>query len=90
MSKVFVAIYDDSAVRILHKFYHETPITVYRTTNVGFVEELSAIGHEPLAVLLEEDIEDLRKGNYKDNSLDPDDILFLQKSLPKWEWTQPS
>lgn len=89
MAKVFVAIYDDSATKIPHRFYHEGQNTVYRTTNVGFVEELSAIGHEPLAVLLEEDIQELEKGTYTGDNMTQEDLDFLKDSLIRWAWFDP-
>lgn len=89
MAKVFVAIYDDSATKIPHRFYHEGQNTIYRTTNVGFVEQLSALGHEPDAVLLEEDIEDLQNDTFTGDNMDPADIHFLKTSFIKWAWLNP-
>lgn len=84
MPKVFIAMYDDSARKVPCRMFHKTPNTIYRTANMGFVEELSAAGFEPTAVLLEEDIETIKDGTYSDDALSAEDVTFLKDHLSHW------
>lgn len=87
MAKIFFAIYDDSTRKVPHRTFQKIPYVIYRTTNMGFVEELSGLGFEPTAVLLEEDIAALKDGQHSDDSMTEEDIKFLNDHLEHWEWT---
>lgn len=84
MSKLFFAIYDDAARTIPFRCYHAHQNTIYRTANMGFIEELSGKGFDPTAMLLEEDITDLKAGNYSNEALSPEDITFLKDCISNW------
>lgn len=86
MASVFYAIYDDSATTIPFKMIHRSPITIYRTSNMSLIEEISATGLEPSAVLLEEDIDALRNGGYNNGEVSPTDLDFLTSTISKWEY----
>lgn len=84
MSTVFFGIYDDTTRSIPFKIYHLNPITIYRTANMGFVEELSGLGFEPTAILLEEDIAELKSGSYANESISEKELKFLQETVHRW------
>ncbi len=86
MYKIIFAVYDSTARNVPDKFVQKVPYTIYRSTNTGFIEELSAKGFESSAVLLEEDITALKEGSYTNDGLDPNDIEFFTQHLPLWEW----
>lgn len=86
MSAIFYAIYDDSATTIPFKMIHRSPYTVYRTSKTGLIEEVSALGLEPKAVLLEEDIESLRKGEYTNDEVSGEEMEFLAATVTIWSW----
>lgn len=86
MPTVFYAIYDDAAVRIPFKMIHKSPITVYRTSNMSLIEEISAMGIDPKAVLLEEDIESLKNGGYSNDDVTPEELEFLVNTVSQWEF----
>lgn len=50
---------------------------------MGFIETLGAEGFEPSAVLLEEDIADLKSGSFS-GDLTPEDVEFLTTNLEEW------
>lgn len=83
MSKIFFAIYDDAAKSVPFRIFHKTPNTIYRTADMGFIETLGAEGFEPTAVLLEEDIADIKSGGY-DGDLAPEDLEFLATNFEDW------
>lgn len=83
MSKIFFAIYDDAAKSVPFRIFHKTPNTIYRTADMGFIETLGAEGFEPSAVLLEEDIADLKSGSFS-GDLTPEDVEFLTTNLEEW------
>lgn len=82
--KTFFAIYDDTAREIPMRIFQRRPYTIYRTANMGLVEELSGLGFEPDAMLLEEDIAELKAGNYTNDSLDEEDLKFLIEDIDHW------
>lgn len=84
MRKVFFAIYDDANRKIPYFSYFQAPFVIYRTPNVGFIEELSALGFEPTAVLLEEDIAHLLEESYNNEALSDEDLQWLLKHKSKW------
>lgn len=84
MSALFYAIYDDTARPIPLKIYHFNPITIYRTANMALVEELSGKGFEPTAMLLEEDIAELRAGNYANEEISDSEMEFLKNTVNSW------
>lgn len=86
MASIFCAIYDDSATTIPFALIHKNPYTIYRTSNMELIEEISAMGYEPKAVLLEEDIDSLRNGEYSSDDVSPDELEFLTTNLKAWEW----
>lgn len=90
MYKVFFAIYDDAARHVPHKFVFKNPYAMYRSTSMSFVEELSEQGYEPLAVLLEDDIQHLKEDSYTNDGVDAQDIAFLKENLKRWEWSEES
>ncbi len=85
MWKIFFAIYDDSTKEVPYRSFHRTPISIYRTANMGFVEELSGLGFEPTAVFLEEDIEEIKNGNFSSDAVEAEDLQFLRDFIGKWE-----
>lgn len=84
MSTVFFGIYDDTSRPVPFKIHHLNPITIYRTANMGFVEELSGLGFEPTAILLEEDIAELKNGTYANESISEKELKFLQDTVHSW------
>lgn len=89
MPSIFYAIYDDSAITIPFKMVHKSPITVYRTSNMGLMEEISAMGFEPTAVLLEEDVESLKSQSYSNDDVTPEELEFLSATVTQWEFKHP-
>lgn len=81
---VVFAIYDDTSRPVPFKIYQTNPITVYRTANMAFVEELTQLGYEPSAILLEEDIGELKNSNYQNEGLTPHDLEVLVKTVNSW------
>lgn len=90
MYKVFIAMYDDTTKAVPYKSYTVRPITVYRTANMEFIEELSGLGFEPLAVLLEEDIEEIRNGSYTNDAVEAKDLTLLTEAISHWELKENS
>lgn len=84
MTKIFVAIYDDASKEVSFKCYQKEQIILYRTANMGFIEEISQIGYEPTAILLEEDMTALQAGKYENSDITQDDLDFLHKSYQHW------
>lgn len=86
MAAIFYAIYDDSAVTIPFKIVHKNPVTIYRTSNMELIEEISAMGYEPKAVLLEEDIDSVKNGSYANDDATADELKFLMDSVGQWSY----
>lgn len=86
MASVFFAIYDDSAAPVPFKMMHKNPVTIYRTANMSLMEEISGMGFEPKAVLLEEDIESLMNGGYTNDDITTDEMKFLTETSSQWSW----
>lgn len=84
MIKVIVAVYDDAAKSVPFRVFNKKPHIIYRTANMEFIEELSNLGFEPLAVLLEEDIDNIKAGSFTNDSLAPEDIAFLTDHQEDW------
>lgn len=86
MASIFYAIYDDKAAPIPFKLIHRSPFTVYRTSNMGLIEEFSGMGLDPTAVLLEEDIESIRNGSFANDEVSSEDLEFLVSTIVDWGW----
>lgn len=86
MASIFYAVYDDAATTIPLKIIHKNPITVYRTSNMELIEQISGMGFEPKAVMLEEDIELLMQGNYSNDDISEEEMAFLVKTASSWSF----
>lgn len=86
MASIFYAVYDDSTTTIPLKIIHKNPITVYRTSNMELIEQISGMGFEPKAVMLEEDIELLKQGSYSNDDITAEEMEFLVKTASAWSF----
>lgn len=84
MASIFYAVYDDSSKSVPFLVMHRNPITIYRTANMELIEQISAMGFDPKAVLLEEDIESLKTGAYENDEIPPDELEYLVNTVAKW------
>lgn len=83
--RIFFAIYDDSSKSVPFRLYGNSKFIVYRTANMGLVEELSNLGFEPTAMLLEEDIEAVQNGSYTNSDLTQEDLDSLIGTVDHWK-----
>lgn len=90
MRKIFVAMYDDSTKEVPFFCFHSHFATVYRTANMGFIEELSSCGAEPTAILLEEDVADLLQDSFVNDDMAEEDLDFLKEHYHKWSLSMSS
>ncbi|MFI3253167.1 MAG: hypothetical protein R3Y63_02335 [Eubacteriales bacterium] len=84
MASIFYAVYDDSTKAVPFMIVHRNPITIYRTANMELIENISAMGFDPKAVLLEEDIESLVNGDYQNDEIPADELEFLVNTSKQW------
>lgn len=81
---LYMAIYDDSSKEVPFRCFHSGTNTIYRTANMGFVEELTGQGFEPTVILLEEDIDEIKGGTYTNADIGQSGLDFLRDNWGRW------
>ncbi len=85
MIKMFFVMYDDESADFWQKIVYRRQIAIYRSNKYELMEELDTLGFPATAVLMEEDVEALKNGNYHPSAVTAEDIETLKELLPLWE-----